>query len=109
LLELFTYRVGAHSTSDDPNVYRDDEAGRRWFAKHDPLPRALAACQREGVLTQAEVNEALGQLDRELESAVKTIEAAGQPLFETLFTDVYEKMPWNLAEQSRELLSTSHN
>lgn len=101
LLELFTYRVGAHSTSDDPNVYRDDEAGRRWFATHDPLPRALAACAREGVLAQSEVNDALSELDRELEQVVKTIEAAGQPAHATLFTDVYATMPWNLVEQSQ--------
>lgn len=103
MLELFTYRVGAHSTSDDPNVYRDDEAGRRWFVDNDPLPRALAACQRDGVLTQAELNAFLVELDRELERAVKQIEAAGQPLRETLFTDVYATMPWNLLEQSQEL------
>jgi pyruvate dehydrogenase E1 component alpha subunit/2-oxoisovalerate dehydrogenase E1 component alpha subunit len=102
LLELFTYRVGAHSTSDDPNVYRDDKAGHAWFATHDPLPRALAACAREGVLSAAEVSEALRALDRELEAAVKTIEAAGLPPHDTLFSDVYATMPWHLQEQAKE-------
>ena len=41
LIEAFTYRMGAHTTSDDPTRYRADEEREAWEAK-DPIPRLRA-------------------------------------------------------------------
>ena len=38
LIELFTYRVGGHSTSDDPTKYRENEEVAYWGAR-DPIAR----------------------------------------------------------------------
>src|SRR5690606_23244084 len=38
LIEAFTYRMGAHTTSDDPTRYRGDEERQAWEAK-DPILR----------------------------------------------------------------------
>jgi len=38
LVEAFTYRMGAHTTSDDPTRYRDSDELEEWKAK-DPIQR----------------------------------------------------------------------
>lgn len=38
LIECYTYRLGAHTTADDPTKYRDDAEVKEWEAK-DPIDR----------------------------------------------------------------------
>ena len=43
LIEAYTYRMGAHTTSDDPTRYRVDAEVEVW--KHrDPIERRQGAC-----------------------------------------------------------------
>ncbi|MFI9269952.1 pyruvate dehydrogenase (acetyl-transferring) E1 component subunit alpha [Kitasatospora sp. NPDC052896] len=46
LIEAFTYRMGAHTTSDDPTRYREAEETEAWRAK-DPISRLKAHLERE--------------------------------------------------------------
>ncbi|CAM5396885.1 hypothetical protein SCALM49S_08893 [Streptomyces californicus] len=46
LVEAFTYRMGAHTTSDDPTKYRADEERAAWEAK-DPILRLRAYLEKE--------------------------------------------------------------
>ncbi|CAM3298161.1 thiamine pyrophosphate-dependent dehydrogenase E1 component subunit alpha [Dermacoccus barathri] len=46
LIEAFTYRMGAHTTSDDPTRYREDAHVEAWKAK-DPIARLRALLERE--------------------------------------------------------------
>ncbi len=103
LVELLTYRASAHSTSDDPSVYRDEVANKKWFAKNDPLPRAIVRCEEEKLLTQREVDAATLAFDRELEQVIKKIEGTPSPLRDKIFSDVYADQPWNLKEQEEEM------
>ncbi|MFG2634127.1 pyruvate dehydrogenase (acetyl-transferring) E1 component subunit alpha [Streptomyces sp. NPDC048362] len=70
LVEAFTYRMGAHTTSDDPSRYRGDEERAAWEAK-DPilrLRRYLEASNHaeEGFFAELETeSEALGKRVRE--------------------------------------------
>ncbi|GGP70931.1 pyruvate dehydrogenase (acetyl-transferring) E1 component subunit alpha [Streptomyces sp. L500] len=52
LIEAFTYRMGAHTTSDDPTRYRRDEERELWEAK-DPILRLRAHLEREGLADEA--------------------------------------------------------
>ena len=47
LIEAFTYRMGAHTTSDDPTRYRSSDEVESWRAK-DPIVRLRAYLDREG-------------------------------------------------------------
>jgi pyruvate dehydrogenase E1 component alpha subunit len=47
LIEAFTYRMGAHTTSDDPSRYRIAEELESWRLK-DPIERVKAYLVREG-------------------------------------------------------------
>jgi 2-oxoisovalerate dehydrogenase E1 component alpha subunit len=70
LVEAYTYRMGAHTTSDDPTKYRADEERESWEAK-DPilrLHRYLEASNHayEGFFAELETeSEALGRRVRE--------------------------------------------
>lgn len=48
LIEAQTYRIGGHSTSDDPTRYRNDADVALWMAR-DPLTRIERMLRREGV------------------------------------------------------------
>src|SRR4051794_17599186 len=47
LIEAYTYRMGAHTTSDDPTRYRPSGEMEAWQAK-DPLDRVRAYLTRQG-------------------------------------------------------------
>ena len=70
LVEAFTYRMGAHTTSDDPTKYRADEERAAWEAK-DPILRVRAYMEKQGLADAAyftaldEESEALGKRVRE--------------------------------------------
>jgi pyruvate dehydrogenase E1 component alpha subunit/2-oxoisovalerate dehydrogenase E1 component alpha subunit len=105
-IEAVTYRMGAHSTSDDPTRYRSTEEVERWAAK-DPIARFRRHLERRGLLDEARAET----LDREIESeigrAIDQVEGLPPPARETLFDDVYAKRPWHLEEQKKELLAAS--
>ncbi|WP_231591306.1 pyruvate dehydrogenase (acetyl-transferring) E1 component subunit alpha [Saccharothrix sp. ST-888] len=52
LIEAFTYRMGAHTTSDDPTRYRLSEETEAWKAK-DPITRLKAHLEQEGLADEA--------------------------------------------------------
>ncbi len=104
LLELFTYRAEAHSTSDDPSVYRSAQERQEW-PLGDPITRLKAHCIARGIW-DAERHAAMDlEVAHEVQAAQKEAEANGilghglhQP-DQTMFQDVYEEMPWHLKEQ----------
>jgi pyruvate dehydrogenase E1 component alpha subunit len=102
-IELFTYRIAPHSTSDDPTRYRSEDEVEIWRAK-DPLSRLRRYLGMSEILTEeqdAELGRAIGD---EIGRAIAEVEAIGLNAPESLFDDVYEKLPWHLVEQ-RELLA----
>lgn len=48
LVEAFTYRMGAHTTTDDPTRYRHSDDVERWKLK-DPIARLRAYLSRQGL------------------------------------------------------------
>ncbi|MFJ6465286.1 pyruvate dehydrogenase (acetyl-transferring) E1 component subunit alpha [Streptomyces sp. NPDC091387] len=70
LVEAFTYRMGAHTTSDDPTKYRADEERVSWEVK-DPILRLRTYLEKVGAADEAfftgldEESEVLGKRVRE--------------------------------------------
>ncbi len=52
LIEAVTYRMGAHTTSDDPTKYRDGADDELWRTR-DPIERLRIYLANKGVLTEA--------------------------------------------------------
>jgi len=98
LIESFTYRVGPHSTSDDPRRYRDDAEVARWREK-DPILRYRNYLERKGLWSAEDQESLQAELDQEVDDAIESALASPPPDMETLFTDVYEIPTWNLREQ----------
>jgi pyruvate dehydrogenase E1 component alpha subunit len=102
LVECETYRMGAHSSSDDPTRYRDQKEVDAW-AKKDPIERAYKALLARKAWT-ADKDKALRErLLEQVNAAIKESEALPNPEVRTLFEDVYAAPSWNLLEQQAEL------
>jgi pyruvate dehydrogenase E1 component alpha subunit/2-oxoisovalerate dehydrogenase E1 component alpha subunit len=102
-IEAVTYRMGAHSTSDDPSRYRSIAECAAWKEK-DPLDRLRRHIVARSLTDDAK-DEAIDQaLNREIEAAIDEVENRPPPDRASLFDDVYEDLPWHLREQKAELL-----
>jgi pyruvate dehydrogenase E1 component alpha subunit len=104
LLELVTYRSGAHSSSDDPTVYRDS-LGLEEQARHDPLRRLRAYLERQRAWTAADQQAVEERVQLELTTCIERAEAAGTPNIASMFEDVFEHIPEHLREQQAECVN----
>ncbi len=97
-LELVTYRMGPHTTADDPTRYRDPAELEFWRGK-DPLARVEALLRTEGVLT----DEISAGFAADAEEAAMQMRAAclgmvtREPL--AVFDGVYAEPHTGLAEE----------
>jgi pyruvate dehydrogenase E1 component alpha subunit/2-oxoisovalerate dehydrogenase E1 component alpha subunit len=101
-VEAVTYRMGAHSTSDDPTRYRSQTEVDEW-AKKDPLDRLRKHLVHLGLTDEARDKALDDELAKEIAAAIARVESLPPPPRESLFEDVYAAMPWHLREQ-KELL-----
>lgn len=104
-IESVTYRMGAHSSSDDPTRYRSNEEVETW-RRRDPIDRFRKYMAHRGLVTDASDEALLRELGDEIGAAINTAEAAGAVARESIFEDVYAELPWHLREQRDELLRT---
>src|SRR5438034_7510764 len=98
LIECVTYRLGVHTTADDPTKYRSAEEVREW-ERRDPLTRFAAYLKRKRLL-----DEGLeAAVDEEIAAAVARFEATGvaDPL--VMFDHVYAELPPDLKAQREAL------
>ncbi|MFD3452226.1 pyruvate dehydrogenase (acetyl-transferring) E1 component subunit alpha [Streptomyces sp. NPDC058691] len=90
LVEAFTYRMGAHTTSDDPTRYRLDEEREQWESK-DPILRLRAYLEKQGFADEAflagieEESLALGKRVREAVRAMPDPDPMS--IFENVYAD----------------------
>ena len=109
LIEHFTYRADAHSTSDDPTAYRSAQEREEW-PLGDPVTRLkkhLIALGEWDEERDAAMDEELGN---QVQTARKEAEKNGilghgmHHPFRTMFEDVFEELPWHLKEQSEQAM-----
>ena len=98
LIEAKTFRMGGHSTSDDPTRYVPKEQVEEW-AKKDPVARFERFLAKRGLWTEAKRDELAADCMREVSAAAKEAESVGPPGLETIFSDVYETLPGHLRKQ----------
>ncbi|MCT9095590.1 pyruvate dehydrogenase (acetyl-transferring) E1 component subunit alpha [Haloarchaeobius sp. HME9146] len=103
LIEAFQYRLGAHSTSDDPGVYRDEERTEKW-RQMDPVPRFERFMLETGRLDQEDVDAIEQDIEDRLNEAVEQAEAATTDP-RHIFEHVYAQQPKKLREQQAYLES----
>jgi pyruvate dehydrogenase E1 component subunit alpha len=101
LIESVTYRMGPHSTSDDPTRYRAAAEVDEW-RKRDPVERFRLYLSKKNLLNEKEDQETRERATKEIDDAVAQAEKFPPPSIESMFEDVYASMPWNLKEQMDE-------
>ncbi|MGZ8440663.1 MAG: pyruvate dehydrogenase (acetyl-transferring) E1 component subunit alpha [Candidatus Deferrimicrobiaceae bacterium] len=105
LVEAVTYRMGPHSTSDDPSRYRTEEECDAWREK-DPFRRVNRHLARLGILDDEGSKQLAEEARGEVAGAVKDCEAAPPVSPESLLEDVYAEIPWHLVLQRTMLRRT---
>jgi 2-oxoisovalerate dehydrogenase E1 component alpha subunit len=101
LIESIAYRLGAHSTSDDPSGYRskDEEANY----KTCPIERFRKWLVKQNWLDDAEDIKAKETIRDDILAALKRAEVIDKPALEELISDVYDTPIPSLQRQYDEL------
>ena len=102
LIEAMSYRLGAHSTSDDPSGYRTKEEEEKWQA-HDPILRTKNWLLKQQWWDEKQDSILYDRLREEVLAAVKVAEKIGKPHIDTMISDVYDVPPPSLQKQLDEV------
>ena len=107
LIEHVTYRAGAHSTSDDPSVYRPRKESEEW-PLGDPIERLKTYLIKKGAWSEerhaqaeAEIEAHIVQLQKEAEKN-GTLASGEKPSSREMFEDVFKDTPPHLRKQRQE-------
>ena len=102
LVEAVTYRMGAHTTSDDPTRYRDAAQVDLWRTR-DPIDRVRIHLREQGVLDEA----GQARIDDQKEELVARMRQGchdlPDPRPESMFDHLYQRPDARLVGQRREL------
>jgi 2-oxoisovalerate dehydrogenase E1 component alpha subunit len=107
LIEYVTYRVGAHSTSDDPAAYRPKTESDAW-PLGDPVIRLKNHLIFRGAWSEARHKQAEAEILDTVVTAQKeaeshgTLHAGGKPSVRDMFEGVYGEMPPHLRRQRQQ-------
>lgn len=102
LIECFTFRMGPHSSSDDPSRYVSKEDLQTWGQK-DPIVRFRNYLLKKGVWDEKQEAALIESVKAEIQASVEAAEETPMPELRELITDVYEEVPWHLEEELKEL------
>jgi len=104
IIEHVTYRVGPHSTSDDPSAYRPKGEARNW-PLGDPIMRLKTHLIAAGAWSEERHEQAVHEIETEVIEIQKRAEKTGtlqdgqRPAPKEMFKDVYDTLPPHLVRQ----------
>lgn len=105
LIECLTYRLGAHTTSDDPSRYRDEGITQRWWGL-DPIVRLRRLLTARELWDDGQEEVFRNQVDREIRDTWTAVESAPPPPPESIFHDVFLEPTPQLREQEARLAAS---
>jgi pyruvate dehydrogenase E1 component alpha subunit len=80
LVEALTYRLGAHTTADDPRRYQPSDEIEHWRQK-DPMQRMRAYLERRGLWSADDEHAATERILEEIDTAIVRAEARSDPSY----------------------------
>lgn len=102
LIEAITYRLGAHSTSDDPSVYRKKDEVDRCLL-NCPILRLGNYLRNKKIWNQDLEEKLLNEINLDITKAIENAKKTPRPSLKSLFENVYFEMPQNLQQQYSEI------
>ena len=108
LIECMSYRLGAHSSSDDPSAYRTKEEEAIW-SKKDPIYRFKKWLLKNQWWSEDKDTALLEEYRTDVLAALKKIEKLPLQPLDSLITDVYELPTPQLHDQFDALKEHLHN
>ena len=103
LIEAVTYRQGAHTTTDDPTQYRDDDEVEEW-ANKDPVERSREYLESAHGWTEDDERELRAwAADRVTEAVAAAEERTGLDV-DDIFEHVYAETPGKLRRQRQQVV-----
>jgi len=87
-VEAVTYRMGAHTTSDDPTRYRTSDEEESW-RRRDPIARVRTYLEKHGAWDETREAELQAEADELGEHVRTTVRAMGAPATSRMFEHVY--------------------
>lgn len=104
LIEAVTYRMGMHTTADDPKVYREDADVDAWKSKC-PIARFEAYLKNRGLLTDADAQRIADECEQEVLQAREKFREMAKANPREIFDFMYESLPPELEAQRQEYLA----
>jgi 2-oxoisovalerate dehydrogenase E1 component subunit alpha len=101
LIEAVTYRLGPHTTADDPARYRQEADAEEWRTR-DPLERVRILLERAGAWTEEWQADLETRSSEAIETAVAEAEALPVPTIDEMFGRMYEHPTGPLLEQIKQ-------
>lgn len=90
LVEALTYRLGPHTTVDNPRVYRSEEEVRRW-RELEPLRRTRAYLIERGLWSEDEERAYVSQVEERLNAEIERVLKEPELEPEVILEDVYSR------------------
>jgi pyruvate dehydrogenase E1 component alpha subunit len=103
LIETLTYRLGAHTTADDPTRYRDEAEVEAWRLK-DPILRLQRFLMKRNLLTEADNQKIIDEVEEEVNRAADEAQALPAPAPDAFFDYAVADLSPRLQEQRQDLL-----
>jgi len=103
LIEAYTYRLGAHTTSDDPTRYRIDAEVEVWRHR-DPIERVKSLLVHEYKMKQSRFDEVAEESEKLALQLREDVLAMDRPDPITMFDNVYADMHPLIEEGRQEMI-----
>lgn len=98
LIEAYTYRLGPHTTSDDPTIYREDKEVEEWLLK-DPLIRFKNYMIDKGLWDEKKEEALVAETTDYVGTTFKKVEQSTAPTIDDVFDHTYAELTPELRKQ----------
>ncbi len=101
IVESVSYRLDAHTTNDDPSLYRES-AEVEWWEEREPMDRYRTFLESEGLLDETVEEDMRAEINQEFDEAKEAADAYDPGGVEEMFRYLYDDMPEELERQLAE-------
>jgi pyruvate dehydrogenase E1 component alpha subunit len=108
LIEAMTYRLGAHSSSDDPSIYRSEGEVEKWKEKC-PILRLKRYLEKQGIWDETQENTLLKETHEVVTEAIRIAKETPRPPLDYIVEHVYSEVPSFLKEELDQLKNEVSN